>query len=391
MAGRHRRDTVGASAIAAVLILAAALVLAGGDPESRAQAGGGPTLHRVGGFDAPVYVENAPGQRKLLFVVEQRGIVRVVRSGKVLRRPFLNLEREVRYGGEQGLLSIAFDPAYARNRRFYVYYVDSAGDLRVDGLRRKRRDPTRADPGSRRKVIGIPHPGFDNHNGGQLQFGRDRHLYLAPGDGGSAGDPRGNAQSRGTLLGKLLRIDPRKRGGYKTPKSNPFRGGDGRSEIYALGLRNPYRFSFDSKTGDLLVADVGQSDWEEINRVSRGNARGANFGWDLFEGNHVFEGDGREPANYRPPIHEYARRGGNCAVTGGYVVRARDLPGVRGRYLYADFCRGQIRSLDPYAQNPSATDSATGLTVDAPSSFGEGTGGRIYVTSLNGGVFRIGR
>ena len=388
MAGRLRRPRRAAAAVAVASVLAATLALS---CDESADAGGGLKLKRIGGFDAPVYVENAPGQPKLLFVVEQPGTIRVVRNGKTLRQPFLNLRNRVEYGGEQGLLSVAFDPAYPRNRRFYVYYVTDGGDLRVDMLRRKRGNATRADPGSRRKVIEIPHPTFTNHNGGQLQFGPDRLLYLGPGDGGSAGDPKGNAQNRGVLLGKLLRIDPRRNGGYRTPASNPFDGASGRDEIYALGLRNPYRFSFDSKTGDLLIGDVGQNEWEEIDRVGRGGARGANFGWDLFEGNHIFDGDGSQPANYRAPIHEYSLGGGNCAVTGGYVVRDPGLRSLAGRYLYADFCGGQIRSLDPYAQNPSSTDTATGLSLDSPSSFGEGARGRIYVASLEGGVYRIAR
>jgi glucose/arabinose dehydrogenase len=336
-------------------------------------------------------VDDAPGARRLLFVVEQAGTVRVIRRGRTLERPFLNISDRVRYGGEQGLLSIAFDPGYERNRRFFVYYVTTGGDIRVDAMRRKKGSATRAESRSRRKVIEIPHPTNENHNGGQLQFGPDGSLFLATGDGGSAGDPRGNAQNRNSLLGKLLRIDPRKRGGYSTPASNPFDGADGRDEIYALGLRNPYRFSFDSKTGDLLIGDVGQSDWEEIDHTGFDAARGANFGWDLFEGDHVFEGDGNPPANYKPPIHEYATGGGTCAVTGGYVVRDRELAPLRGRYVYADFCGGVIRSLDPYAASPSATDASTGLRVDSPSSFGETRGGRIYVASLSGGVFRISR
>jgi glucose/arabinose dehydrogenase len=373
--------------------LIAALALAGGlasGPDD-SSARGGLKLKRVGGFDAPVYVEDAPGARGLLFVVEQPGSVRVVRKGKTLNQPFLDIRNRVEYGGEQGLLSIAFDPGYERNRRFYLYYVNDAGNIRVDLMRRKKRSATRAEPRSRRKVIEIPHPEFANHNGGQLQFGPDGSLFLGTGDGGSAGDPKGNAQNRNSLLGKILRIAPRKKGGYSTPASNPFGGSDGQDEIYSLGLRNPYRFSFDSKTGDLLIGDVGQNEWEEIDHVGFDGGRGANFGWDLFEGTHAFDGDGSPPANYRPPIHEYSLSGANCAVTGGYVVRDSGLPSLAGRYLYADFCGGEIRSLDPYASNPGATDASTGLTLDSPSSFGEGVRGRIYVTSLGGAVFRITR
>jgi glucose/arabinose dehydrogenase len=265
-----------AGLVAAIALGAGMLASAPGEPAS---ARGELKLKRVGGFDAPVYVADAPGARDLLFVVEQPGTVRVVRDGRTLARPFLNIRDQVRYGGEQGLLSIAFDPDYEHNRRFFVYYVTTGGDIRVDLMRRKKRSATRAEPSSRRKLIEIPHPTNENHNGGQLQFGPDGSLFLATGDGGGAGDPKGNAQDRNSLLGKLLRIDPRRNGGYSTPSSNPFSGGAGEDEIYALGLRNPYRFSFDRKTGDLLIGDVGQNDWEEIDHVGFDAARGANFGW----------------------------------------------------------------------------------------------------------------
>ena len=390
MAGRISRELAVAAALAFALLAALAIGLA--EREQAEARGGGPQLHRVGGFVAPVFVADAPGQPKLLFVVEQPGTVRVVRKGKTLKQPFVKLNSVVKYGGEQGLLSIAFDPGYARNRRFYVYYVGNDGNIHVDALKRKRASATRADANSRRKVIEVKHPVNENHNGGQLQFGPDGFLYLGTGDGGSGGDPNGNAQNPKKLLGKLLRIAPGKKGGYATPGSNPFKGGPGKAEIYSLGLRNPYRFSFDSQTGGLWIADVGQDKWEEIDHVGLGGARGANFGWDLFEGDHVFDGDGNAPANYRPPVHEYSSAGnGNCSVTGGYVARDPALPSLAGRYLYADFCRGEIRSLDAGAQNPSATDAPTGISVDQPSGFGEGVGGKLYVTSLAGAVYRIGQ
>jgi glucose/arabinose dehydrogenase len=384
MAARSSRVAVAVLALATIALVP--LLGAGG----AAAAGGGFELRRLGSFAAPVQVAAPPGQRRLLLVVEQRGTIRVLRRSRELRRPFLDLSDRVRYGGEQGLLSIAFDPRYRRNRRFFVYYVDRRGDIRVDSLRTKRADPTRADSGSRRRLIAIPHPTFANHNGGQLQFGADNMLYLGTGDGGGGGDPRGNAQDTSSLLGKLLRLDPKRRRGYRVPRSNPFAGGGGRGEIYSLGLRNPYRFSFDRRTGDLWMADVGEDAWEEVDHVGDAGARGANFGWNLFEGDHSFEGDpGDAPTNYRPPVFEYPSTGPNCAITGGYVVRDRSLPALAGRYLYADFCVGRIRSLDAGARDPGRTDRPTGLDVPFLSSFGEGLRGEIYVTSLDGPVYRI--
>jgi glucose/arabinose dehydrogenase len=371
--------------LAGATAIAALALVAGGASEARA-GGGGLALERVGDFDSPVYLTHAPGSPKLLFVVEQPGTVRVLRKRKTLGRPFLDLTEDVRYGGEEGLLGLAFDPEYASNRRFYVYYVDRNGDIRIDMLRRKRGSKTRANPRSRTRVIVVPHPTHSNHNGGTLEFGRDGYLYIATGDGGSGGDPAGNAQNPEVLLGKLLRIDPGRRGGYRSPPSNPFFDGPGRDEIFALGLRNPYRWSFD---GDALwIGDVGQNDWEELNHVPGELVRGANFGWDLFEGSHEFEGDAQSPpANYRAPVLEYPSSGGNCAVTGGYVARDRRVPALLGRYVYADFCAGALRSFDP--ADPNGTDAALGLTPGSVSGFGEGARNRLYVVSLDGPVQRL--
>jgi glucose/arabinose dehydrogenase len=375
----------GRALIAAVVCVAAAT--AASLPPGAADAqGGGLRLSSVGEFETPVYVDDAPGAAGLLFVVEQPGTIRVVRDGQTLDQPFLDLRNRVRYGGEQGLLSVAFDPRYAKNRRFFVYYTNRNGDIEVDGFRRKRASETEADPGSRSRVIRVPHPSFANHNGGQLQFGPDGFLYLGTGDGGDAGDPHGNAQNRKVLLGKLLRIDPKRGHGYSTPRSNPFDGGRGRDEIYARGLRNPFRFSFDRRSGDIYIGDVGQDSWEEIDHVSRSRLRGANFGWDILEGNHDFEGN-EPPARYRRPALEYSSRGSACAVTGGVVVRDPQLPSLAGRYVYADFCDGDVRSFAP--ADPGPSDSATGLHVREPTSFVETADGRVYVTSLAGEVARI--
>jgi glucose/arabinose dehydrogenase len=378
-----RRSLVAGFA-AAVVVIALATVLGGG---ASAQ-GGGLKLDKIGDFTDPVYVASAPGADDLLFVVSQTGSIQVLRDGRTLERPFLDLGDRVKSGGEQGLLSVAFDRGYAKNRRFYVYYTNQAGNVEVDSLMRKRKSATRADARSRHKLIEIPHPIFENHNGGQLQFGPDGFLYMGTGDGGSGGDPHGNAQNKSILLGKLLRLDPRKKGGYSTPRSNPFTGRKGRDEIYATGLRNPYRFSFDSKSGDIYIGDVGQESWEEIDRVSQGKLAGANFGWDRFEGDHVYEGNGDKPAHYRPPVLEYSSGSGSkCAVTGGYVVHDPSVPALDGRYLYSDYCGGQLRSFDP--ANPGSSDADTGLDVAEPSSFGVDAHGHVYVASLAGAVYRI--
>jgi len=376
--------SAGVAALALAAGVAGASASASGDANA---AGGGLDLRRLGGFQLPVHVEDAPGKPKLLFVVEQRGTVAVLRKGRKLGRPLLDIRDRVRASYEEGLLSIAFDPDYRSNRRFFVYYVNRDGDIQVDAYKHKRGKPTRASEGSRRTVIVIGHPGAANHNGGQLAFGPDGHLYLGTGDGGGGGDPGENAQDPESLLGKLLRIDPRKGAGHDVPASNPFVGGPGRDEIYALGLRNPWRFSFDRAGGDLTIGDVGQGSWEEIDHLSPSQANGANFGWDNLEGNHPFEDPGTPPPGYRAPIHEYS---GGASVIAGYVVRDPGLPALAGRLVYADLAGDRIRSLDPDAPNPSATDASTGLPVDQPASFGEGPGGKIYVTSLgDGGVYRI--
>jgi glucose/arabinose dehydrogenase len=386
MPGR-RRDLLAAIAVTSMLL---AGVAAGcGAEQARGQAAA-PALKQIGDFDSPVYAAVAPGARKLLFVVEQPGTIQVLRKGRKLNRPFVDLTDFVLAGGERGLLGLAFDPGYAKNRRFFVYYTDTDGNIRVDQLRRKRHSKTRAALGSRHKVIVVPHPDNANHNGGTLQFGPDGFLYVGTGDGGSAGDPPGNAQNPEALLGKLLRLDPGRRHGYRSPSSNPFADGDGRDEIYALGLRNPYRFTFDRQTGDLWIGDVGQYEWEEVDHVTAEQARGANFGWDRFEGNHEFEGDLTDPPpNYRPPVLEYPSSGPNCAVTGGYVSRDPAVPALLGRYVYADFCAGELRSMDAAAGDPGATDAPVGIDVGAPSGFGEGRRGELYVTSLSGPVYRI--
>jgi hypothetical protein len=342
---------------------------------------------------SPVDATSPPGDPRL-FVVERGGAVRIVApDGSLLPEPFLTVPN-VATGGERGLLSIAFPPDYAQSRSFYVYYTDKQGNIRIDEF--KRAGATRAARGSRRAVIQIPHPLNANHNGGQMQFlGND--LYFGTGDGGSAGDPPNNAQNKDVLLGKLLRIDPRPSGGrpYSIPADNPFVGKPGRDEIYSYGLRNPFRFSFDTVTAKqprIAIGDVGQNRFEEVDYTTVAAARGANFGWDAFEGfaPYTEENSGTpDPGGTTKPIFAYSHsRGGSCAIIGGYVVADRSLPSLYGRYLYADLCEGQLRSLVPHLGRAS-DDRKLGLAVSSPTSFGEDDRHHVYVCSEEGPVYRL--
>ena len=376
--------------------LAAVIALGGiaGLAWSREEAVGDPRLVRIGNFISPVYVAAPPGDRSRLFVVEQPGRIRVVRSGVRLARPFLDIRSQVSFGGERGLLSMAFPPDYAATGRFYVYYTARNGALTLAEFRRSTAD--RANPGSARVLLAIPHP-RGNHNGGQLQFGPDGHLWIGTGDGGGTGDPDLNGQNLGALLGKILRIDPRPTGGaqYGIPTDNPFVGRAGaRPEIWAYGLRNPWRFSFDRETGDLVIGDVGQGAWEEIDFApAPGRGRGANYGWGCWEGRHVFERNSgaaqcSPPPSHVPPVHEYSHDTRGCSITGGYVVRDPTVPALDGRYVYGDYCRSPLWSLrlgSPAAQD----DRRLGLSVAGLTSFGEDACGHVYVISGDGPVFRL--
>jgi glucose/arabinose dehydrogenase len=381
-----------------VVALTAALVVAvvTGFAWARGDAPGDPRLVRVGEFVSPVYVAALPGDRRRFFVVEQPGRIMVVRDGVPLSTPFLDIRSLVSFGGERGLLSVAFDPDYARGGRFYVYYTarSPSGAITVAEYRASPNADV-ANPASRRQVLSIPHP-RGNHNGGQLQFGPDGYLWIGTGDGGGAGDPDGAGQRLDTLLGKLLRIDPHGSGlaPYTIPVDNPFSGQSGRrGEIWAYGLRNPWRFSFDRQTGDLVIGDVGQNAWEEIDFApAPGRGRGANYGWGCWEGRHAYTANDDEP-ECRPapsqiaPVHEYSHSRG-CSVSGGYVVRDPTLPRLNGRYVYGDYCRNPLWSLR--LQAPDAQDDRRlGLDVPGLTSFGEDSCGRVYAVSADGPVFRL--
>jgi len=329
-----------------------------------------------------------------LFVTIRDGRILVLENGTV-RSTFLDIRGLVTTVGEGGLLSTAFHPKYGQNGLFFVNYTNNSGDTVIARYQVSGNDPNRADPASARMLLLIDQP-FSNHNGGQLQFGPDGKLYAGTGDGGSAGDPRENAQNKGTLLGKLLRINPHKHGSrpYKSPRSNPYVGKKGENEIFARGLRNPFRLAFDR--GRIAIGDVGQQRWEEVDYETRRSLRGANFGWDRYEGNHRFDYAGDNEAararGYQKPIFEYEHvarnRPGACAISGGLVVWNRKLRSLRSRYLYADFYAGELRSFVARRRH-GRRDRALGVHVDQPSSFGRGPGGQIYVTSLNGPLYQL--
>jgi glucose/arabinose dehydrogenase len=359
---------------------------------SPATSGSARALHlvRVGTFDSPVYVTSPPRDARRIMVVEQAGTIRVVRGGRTLAQPFLDIRSRVVSGGEQGLLSMAFARDYASSHRFWVYFTNRDGDEEIDAFRAVSRD--RADPGSAKRIL-LQADSEDNHNGGQLEMGPDGYLYAGLGDGGGANDQhgaRGNGQNLGTLLGKIIRIAPRPGGGYSIPKSNPFVGRAGaRGAIYSYGLRNPWRFSFDRVTGDIVIGDVGQNAIEEIDFRKRGTAKGVNFGWRPWEGRRRNFNEPAPGAVF--PQLTKSHDDGWCSITGGYIVRDRSLGSLYGRYVYGDFCKGQLRSVK-LSQSSASGDRALPLrTIPNLSSFGEDARGRVYVASLNGPVYRFAR
>ncbi len=331
------------------------------------------------GFTRPLYL-TAPVGDERLFVVEQTGRIRVVKSGSVLAEPFLDLSAQVSGGGEQGLLSMVFHPDYGANGLFYVNYTDKDGDTRIERYRVSA-NPDVAEEGSAKLILTVPQP-FPNHNGGHLLFGPDGMLYVSLGDGGGAGDPLDSGQDRGTLLGSLLRLDVDGGDPYAIPSGNPFG-----SEIWAIGLRNPWRIAFDATAGTLYVADVGQRSREEINVVGDDES-GLNFGWRIMEGSSCFAGGGCDDSDLVLPELEYDH-GEGCAVTGGFVYRGRALPEIVGHYFYSDFCRGFLRSFR--FDGEDATELVDWDVGDLGSvlSFGQDGAGELYVLSDNGRVARL--
>ena len=357
------------------------------------------------GFSAPYYVTGAPGDPSRVFVVEGAGTIRLVKDGVTRPTPFLTIPEVFTGCTACGLLSMAFAPDYATSGVFYVFYTrDSAVSteqyyLRIEEFRRSTANPDVADLASRRVVLEIPHLETEFHNGGQLQFGPDGLLYISVGDGGPQGDPNGNAQSTETLLGKLLRINPvgTLAGEYSIPPDNPFAGAiPGADEIYSYGLRNPWRVSFDRRTGDLTIGDVGQSSREEIDFLPSGGGRGANFGWNCFEGSQPYSGAVSScltaPPTHIPPVLEYQNPApGSAAVNGGYVIRDGALPSLLGRYVYADtydVFGDELRTVQ-LAAGGSSGDAGLGVFASNVVSFGEDACAHVYVATIGGTVYRL--
>jgi glucose/arabinose dehydrogenase len=340
----------------------------------------------VAGLDGTTTIASAGDSR--LFITRQLGLIRIFKEGALLPAPFLDVSGKVSCCGEQGLLGLAFDPHFQENGRLFVDYTDAAGNTRIERYSVSASDPDRANPDSALLILEIHQP-FANHNGGELQFGPDGFLYVGMGDGGSHGDPGNNAQNPSSLLGKILRIDVDSGSPYSIPLSNPFVSLLGaRPEIWAWGLRNPWRFSFDRRDGDLWIGDVGQDSWEEIDLQPAASRGGENYGWRRMEGSHCFDPrTGCREASMTLPIFEYSHSEG-CAITGGYRYRGSRYPRLYGLYLYADYCSGEIWGL---AEEEDGTWTRHDLlkTTLSITTFGEDSGGELYLADQDGSLYSV--
>lgn len=337
-------------------------------------------------FRSPVYVTSPPGDSRL-FVVEQAGRIRVVKDRRTVPQSFLDIANRVRSGGEQGLLSMAFHPDYRSNGWFYVNFTDRNGDTHIERFTVSG-NPDVADPASMRLIMKIDQP-YANHNGGLVMFGPDGLLYIGMGDGGSGGDPKGNGQNPHARLGKMLRINVSRADPYTIPAGNPFANGrDGAPEVWATGMRNPWRFSFDRVAGLLYIGDVGQDRAEEID-VAPASRAGINYGWNIMEGAECFRRSGCDRNGLQAPVVTFANGGGACSVIGGYVYRGRRIPEIVGHYFYSDYCGGWLRSFR--YQDGTAADKRSWEIPDIGNvvSFGEDSAGELYIVAENGRIFRF--
>jgi glucose/arabinose dehydrogenase len=376
------------------LAIAAALMLVGLPLSAQPDASQIALVEIASGFTRPLFVTHAGDGSGRLFVVEQGGRIWVLRDGMRLQTPFLDISELVSREAlspigftERGLLGLAFDPDYARNGRFYINYTDRSGTSVIARYRVSANNPDLADPDSAQILLIVPQP-FANHNGGHLEFGPDGYLYVSLGDGGSGGDPQNHGQNLGTLLGTILRIDVSGDGDYAIPDDNPFIDQPGAMpEIWAYGLRNAWRFSFDAATGDLYIADVGQNLWEEINFQPADSPGGENYGWNWFEGSAVYRGGG-DPSAVVMPVAEYTRNEG-ISVTGGYVYRGTQIPALVGYYVYGDFGSGNIWTLrrdDAGVWQSHLLMRAQGRAI---SSFGLDEAGELYLVDYGGTVLKF--
>lgn len=354
-----------------------------GTPVDNPEPTMGVTLTQVAsGLESPVLLTGVPDDSRL-FIVEQKGTIRVMVGGRVLSEPFLDISEDVRFQGEQGLLSMAFHPDYEATFQFYVNYTDLSGRTIVKRFRLGN-DPNRADPTTGAELLVIEQP-FANHNGGHIQFGPRGLLFVAMGDGGSGGDPEGHGQDPQSLLGALLRIDVDSEFPYAIPAGNPFVTGGGRPEIWATGLRNPWRFAVDG--GTLYIADVGQGRFEEVN-VTEIDEPGLNYGWATMEGSTCFSSDSCERTGLVEPVHEYNHSDG-CSITGGFVYRGSRVPDLQGRYIYGDFCSGWIETFRYESGEAMDIQRLDVPNVGNITSFGVDGQREHYVLTAGGDIFRI--
>ncbi|PQA95084.1 cadherin [Chryseobacterium shigense] len=337
------------------------------------------------GLTSPVEITNANDTR--LFVVQQNGIIKIIQpNGTINGADFMNISSKVLYGGERGLLGLAFHPQYATNGYFFVYYNNTAGNIIVARYSVNPTNPDVADPATEKILLNIPKP-FDNHNGGSIHFAPDGNLWIVTGDGGSGGDPNNNSQNKNSLLGKMLRIDVNATGPYNIPAGNPFAGAvDGADEIWAYGLRNAWKFSFDTTTGNAMIADVGQGAIEEINKIPITQA-GVNYGWRCYEGNNAYNTAGCAAMGTMTfPVAVYDHSGGKCSITGGYVYRGTQYPSLQGKYFFADYCSTQIGMLNP--DNSIVWSPAS--TGNNFSTFGQNSQKELFVAAVTSGkIFKI--